>query len=196
MAQNPACTPLNQKKPIPWLPSSKTPLFHYVSKYPLCPVIKIHPPGVPTLPQRDRQSLQGQDTGSISSPAQWVKDLALPQQQGRMQLWLRPGPWPENSICHGGSQKRKTKKPPNLENCIQSKQKTKQINKTLLVYNSLKNTIQVPYCGQNSAARTSGHNSFMDPEIHRVDCNQHMVKMKQNRKYLQASPVVSRRTIS
>lgn len=39
------------------------------------------------------------DKGSISSPAQWVKDQVLPRVQLRSQLWLRFDPWPGNAIC-------------------------------------------------------------------------------------------------
>ena len=35
-------------------------------------------------------------TGSSPSPAQWVKDLVLPQVWRRSQLWLRFDPWPGN----------------------------------------------------------------------------------------------------
>ena len=50
------------------------------------------------------------DTGSILDLAQWVKDLALPQLQLGLQLWLRSLPGPENSMCHGAAKKKKKKK--------------------------------------------------------------------------------------
>ena len=50
------------------------------------------------------------DTGSIPSPAQRVKDLALPQLSLRLQLWLRFNPWLKNSMCHGSAKKGKKKK--------------------------------------------------------------------------------------
>ena len=46
------------------------------------------------------------DTGSIPSPAQWVKDLVLSKLQCSSQLWLGSDPWPRNSICHGVAKKR------------------------------------------------------------------------------------------
>ena len=54
-------------------------------------------------------SWQSRDAGSIPCPAQWVKDLALPQLQLRLQQWLGSDSWPRNSIflCEA-----KTKKPP------------------------------------------------------------------------------------
>ena len=36
------------------------------------------------------------EAGSIPSPAQWVKDLALPQLWRRFQLYLGFDPWPGN----------------------------------------------------------------------------------------------------
>ena len=45
------------------------------------------------------------NTGSIPSPAQWVKDLALPQLWLELQLQLGSDPWPQNSIW--GSKKEK-----------------------------------------------------------------------------------------
>lgn len=44
-------------------------------------------------------SRQHWDAGLILSPAQWIKDLALPRLWHRMQLWLRSDPCPQNSIC-------------------------------------------------------------------------------------------------
>ena len=41
------------------------------------------------------------DMGSIPSPAQQVKDLALPQLWLRLRWALRSDPWPESSICWG-----------------------------------------------------------------------------------------------
>ena len=35
-------------------------------------------------------------TGSIPGPVLWVKDLALLQLSGRLQLWLGVNPWPGN----------------------------------------------------------------------------------------------------
>ena len=50
--------------------------------------------------QWDQQCLcSSRDSGSIPAPAQWVKDLALPQLKHRLQLWLRFDAWPENSTC-------------------------------------------------------------------------------------------------
>ena len=43
------------------------------------------------------------DTGSITGPAQWVKDLVL------LQLQLRPDPQPGNSICHEAAKKKKSR---------------------------------------------------------------------------------------
>ena len=48
------------------------------------------------------------DVGLIPSPAQWVKDLVLPQH--RSKLWLRFKPWPGNSISHEAAKKKKKKK--------------------------------------------------------------------------------------
>ena len=42
--------------------------------------------------------LQHWGAGSIPSPAQWVKDLTLPQLQLGSQL-AKSDPWPGNSIC-------------------------------------------------------------------------------------------------
>ena len=38
-------------------------------------------------------------------PAQWAKGLALPQLWSK--LWLRPDPWPRNSICRKGAKEEK-----------------------------------------------------------------------------------------
>ena len=48
------------------------------------------------------------DTGSIPSPAQWVKDPAL--LRFRLWLWLRSDPWPGNSMCCGVAKHEKIKK--------------------------------------------------------------------------------------
>ena len=45
------------------------------------------------------------DAGLIPSPAQWVKDLAMPQLWLRSQLQLESDPWPRNSMCHGVAKK-------------------------------------------------------------------------------------------
>ena len=64
------------------------------------------------------------DSGSIPSPAQWVKDLALPHQQLRLQLRLRSDPLPGNSICCGRPKKKKKKmeekknKSPSISLCV------------------------------------------------------------------------------
>ena len=42
-----------------------------------------------------------------------AKDLALLQLWYRLQLWLRPDPWPRNSICHRATKKLKKKKKKN-----------------------------------------------------------------------------------
>ena len=44
-------------------------------------------------------SLQGQDAGSSLALHSGLKDLALLQLQRSLQLQLRSGPWPGNSIC-------------------------------------------------------------------------------------------------
>jgi len=54
-------------------------------------------------------SVEHWDTGSIPSPAQWVKDLALLQLQQRSQKCLGSDPWPENSICHKAAKRGKKK---------------------------------------------------------------------------------------
>ena len=56
-------------------------------------------------------SLECWDTGSIPSPAQWVKDLVLPQLWYRLQLWLRSDPWPGNSIGRKAAKKGKKNLP-------------------------------------------------------------------------------------
>ena len=47
------------------------------------------------------------DTVLIPGPAQWVKDLALPQLWLRSRLWPGSDPWPGNSICLGEAKKKK-----------------------------------------------------------------------------------------
>ena len=43
----------------------------------------------------------------IPRPAQWVKDLALPQLWLSLQLWLRFDPWPRSSMSLGVAQTNK-----------------------------------------------------------------------------------------
>ena len=53
-------------------------------------------------------SLEHQDTGSIPSWAQWVKELGLLLLLHRSQLWLWPGnSWPGNSWPQGGQKEKK-----------------------------------------------------------------------------------------
>ena len=40
------------------------------------------------------------EMGLIPSPAQWVKDPALPQLRLRLRLQLGSDPWPRSSKCH------------------------------------------------------------------------------------------------
>ena len=61
--------------------------------------------GVPAVVQCDRHWIAG-----IPRLAQWVKDLALPQLQGKPQLWLGSAPCPGNSICLRVAKKGKKKK--------------------------------------------------------------------------------------
>ena len=55
---------------------------------------------------RSMVSLEPWDPDSNPSPAQWVKDPALPQWH-RSQLWLGSNPWWRNSICCGVAKKEK-----------------------------------------------------------------------------------------
>ena len=55
-------------------------------------------------------SLEGWDTGSIPSLAEWVKNLTLPQLRHRSQLWLRSDPWSRNFHTLWGSQEKKKKR--------------------------------------------------------------------------------------
>ena len=60
---------------------------------------------VSAVAQQDLRHLGS--TGSIPSPAQWVKYLALSQWRLRLQLQLRSDPWPGNSIFGGAAKKEK-----------------------------------------------------------------------------------------
>lgn len=58
--------------------------------------------GVPTVVQQDGPHLGSAGTQvRIPSPAQCIKDSALPQLQLRSQLELRSDPWLRNSLSHG-----------------------------------------------------------------------------------------------
>ena len=54
-------------------------------------------------------SLQRWDTGSIPSPAQWVKDPVLPQLWHRSPLWFGSEPWPGNSKCREAAKTKQNK---------------------------------------------------------------------------------------
>ena len=54
----------------------------------------------------------------IPSLTQWVKDPALPQLWLRSQLQLGSDPWPRNSICLWGGQKRKKKVCPHPKSAL------------------------------------------------------------------------------
>ena len=64
---------------------------------------------VPTGTMGLAASWEHLDTGLIPGPAQWVKDLTLPQLQLRLRLRLSSDPWPRNSICLGVAKKEKKK---------------------------------------------------------------------------------------
>ena len=53
--------------------------------------------------------LEHWDTGWTPGPAQWVKDLALPQLPLRLQLQLGSDPWPGNSMYHRAAKKEQKK---------------------------------------------------------------------------------------
>ena len=54
---------------------------------------------------RSAASWEHWDVGSI--PSHWVKDPALPQLQFSSWPWLRPDPWPRNSICYRTAKKKR-----------------------------------------------------------------------------------------
>ena len=45
------------------------------------------------------------EVGLVPGPAQWVKDLALPQLWLSLRLWLGPDTRPGSSICCGAAKK-------------------------------------------------------------------------------------------
>ena len=53
--------------------------------------------------QRSAASSERWDSGLIPSPAQWVKDPALPHLLLRLWLWLGSDPRPGSSMCHGAA---------------------------------------------------------------------------------------------
>ena len=55
-------------------------------------------------------SLELQNTDSVLSPAQWLKESGFPQLWQRSQLWLGSDLWPGKSIRHGVVKKRKGEK--------------------------------------------------------------------------------------
>ena len=55
------------------------------------------------------------DSGPIPGTAQWVEDLALPQLQLRLLLWLGSDPWSRSS--QGGQKRKKEKKKGKVVKC-------------------------------------------------------------------------------
>ena len=85
-------------------------LVHTRRSLKFCPIKHIHEWHSRCGTRGSAVSLEHWDQGSIPSPAQWVKDPALPQLWSRSQLWLGSDSWPGNSIHQGVAEKEEKKK--------------------------------------------------------------------------------------
>ena len=121
-------------------------------------------------------SWESWDTGSIPSPAPWLKDPELLQLQLRWQPPLGSDPWPENSICCGAARKKGREGGRSTYSVPAVAQQVKDPMLSLWQHSGLR----IQHCHSCGISQSYGSDSIIGPEI--SICHRCGEKRKKRRK--------------